>query len=732
MTGGILESNNKSTVFMLCELNQRRVLELLVFCVVFLLFDLNIAHTEHYRVGQPNQPPNDRRLGPLKSLEDSYPFSPSSSPEEWAKRSKRIRRQFLVAAGLWPMPTKNPANAIVHGKVDREDFTVEKVYLESFPGHFVTGNLYRPRNRNGRRPAVLSPHGHFTDGRYDSIVQERCVQLARMGCVVFAYDMLGFGDSQQLSFELAHRSIFRPEMNTAEDWGYYSPQSELRMQSIFGLQTYNSIRALDWLCGLPDVDSKRVGVTGASGGGAQTMYLCAIDPRPAVAFPAVHVSTVMQGRCTCENASHLRRDSGNIEFCALIAPRPLGMTGANDWTIELATKGLPELKQHYKMLGAEGLVMGKVFPQFRHNFNAVSRGVMYNWFNKHLKLGLVGPIIEKHYQLLSIEELRVWNTVHPKPAGGDDYERALLSWITRDSRRQIAGLMPKTKERLIEYRRIVGGAVDVLIGRGLPSERAIRVRKLGDEQHDGWDLAKLSVDYPEKGEKLPVIRLQPSQWNHQVVIWIDSEGKQSLFDREGQPRPLVRKLLTSGSAVVGVDLFGQGEFTADGKPLPKNRLNFVKRGKWGKYAGFTFAYNDSLFAQRVHDVISVVSYARHCDQRAERVSVIGLSGAGHWVAAARAQVGDAIDRVAIDTIGFRFAGLENFDDPDFLPGVVKYNDLPGIIALSVPHPMWLAGEGSDPLLVTTAYKAAGASEKLTIYSVTKVDKESAAVEWLLR
>src|ERR1051325_815746 len=99
-----------------------------------------------------------------------------------------------------------------------------------------------------------------------------------------------------------------------------------------GLQTWNSIRALDFVTSLPDVDASRIGVPGASGGGTQTFILCAVDPRPTVAFPAVMVSTAMQGGCTCENCSLLRVGTGNIELAALMAPRPLGMSGADDWT----------------------------------------------------------------------------------------------------------------------------------------------------------------------------------------------------------------------------------------------------------------------------------------------------------------------------------------------------------------------------------------------------------------
>ena len=135
-----------------------------------------------------------------------------------------------------------------------------------------------------------------------------------MGCVVFHYDMVGYADSKQI----AHRA------------GFTDAEAELRLQSFMGLQTCNSIRALDFLVSLPDVDPKRIGVTGASGGGTQTFILCAIDDRPAAAFPAVMVSTGMQGGCICENCSYLRVGTGNIELAGLFAPKPLGMTGADD------------------------------------------------------------------------------------------------------------------------------------------------------------------------------------------------------------------------------------------------------------------------------------------------------------------------------------------------------------------------------------------------------------------
>ena len=113
--------------------------------------------------------------------------------------------------------------------------------------------------------------------------------------------------------------------------------------------------------------------------------------------------------------------------------------------------------------------------------------------------------------------------------------------------------------------------------------------------------------------------------------------------------------------------------------------------------------------------------------------LVGLNGAGHWVAAARAQAGEAVDRAVVDTAGFRFANLTAFDDPAFLPGGAKYLDLPGILALSAPGELWLAGEGADaPAVVAAAYRAAGSPEKLTVFDGEPSRRQSAALAWLMR
>jgi len=656
------------------------------------------VHGEAPRVLPAGTLPNDVRLKPLKDLDGYFPFTPPTSKADWEKRAERVRRQILVAEGLWPMPTKTPLNAVIHGKIDRGEYTVEKVYFESAPGFFVTGNLYRPAKVNGKAPGVLFAHGHWKDARLSesgdaellgeiatgqerfeeggrSRFQSMCVQLARMGCIVWQWDMLSDSDSKQLSDQLVHRfAKQRPEMNTTENWGLYSPQAEAHLQSIMGLQTLNAIRSLDFLLSLPEVDADRIAMTGASGGGTQTFILSAIDPRVKVSFPAVMVSTAMQGGCTCENASLLRVNTGNIEFAGLFAPKPLGMTTANDWTKEMSTKGFPELKQLYSFLGAPNNVMLHRGEHFPHNYNAVSRSAFYGWVNKHFKLGFKEPVVERDYQRLSKEQLTVWDAQHPAPKEtGDDFERKLLRWLHEDAQKQLAEAA-KSPER---FREVVGGAMEVVIGRTFAEAGDVEWEMTQKTDHGPWIEMSGLIRNKTYGEELPAVFCYPKQWNGTTTLWFGAGGKAALFTDGGSPKPAVKKLLDSGATVLGVDLLYQGEFLADGKPLTKTPR--VKNPR--EAAPYTFGYNHAVFAQRVHDVLTVVKFIKTHERPSKRIQLACFDEAAPVAAAAAALCGDTIDAVAIDTAGFRFSKVLDIHDPNFLPGGAKYGDLPGVLKM---------------------------------------------------
>jgi dienelactone hydrolase len=698
-------------------------------------------------------PPKDQRIAPLKDLDGYFPFAPPETAGQWEIRAERVRRQIAVSQGLWPMPSRTALNPVIHGRIDRGDHTVEKVYFESVPGFYVTGNLYRPKGKSGKLPAVLSAHGHWEDGRFHdkgqqrvrreiveggerfeeggrSPLQARCVQLARMGCVVFHFDMIGYADSEQISMAIAHSfAKQRPEMNVVAGWGLYSPQAEARLQSVMGLQTWNSIRALDFLLALPDVDERRVAVTGASGGGTQTFLLCALDSRPAVSFPAVMVSTAMQGGCTCENASLLRIGTGNVEFAALFAPKPLGLTAADDWTREMAAKGFPELQKLYSMLGAPKNVMLKPLLHFGHNYNYVSRAAMYSWLNQHLKLGLQEPIVEEDYVRLSKGEMSVWNDEHPKPASGPSFERKLLRWLHEDSERQL----DQAGKSLETFRNFAGKAIDVVIGRSLEEAGQVEWRPTTRRTRGGYSEASGYIQNTTHGEELPAVLLEPPQRSGRTVLWLTESGKAGLYDNSSQlsdpePRSEIKKLLASGAAVLSIDLLYQGDFHAGGKPLTRTRRVQNPR----ESAAYSFGYNPALFAQRVHDVLSAVAFVRSSQKEISQVDLVCLDSAGPIAAAALAQSRGAINRAAINTGGFRFADVRDIHDINFLPGGAKYGDLPGFLALAAPVALWLSGEGVEaPSLVGNIYRSANAAEKLTLPGEQGPELASAAVAWLL-
>ncbi len=562
------------------------------------------------------------------------------------------------------------------------------------------------------------------------------MQLARIGCVVFLYDMLGYADSAPLTQELAHGfKTQRPELSGPDRWGLFSAQSESRLISALGLQTWNSIRALDWLESLPGVDKTRIGVTGASGGGTQTFLLAAIDERPAAVFPAVMVSTAMQGGCTCENASYLRIRTGNIELAGLIAPRPLGMTAANDWTKELETKGLPELRALYTLLGVPDRVEGRHF-NFPHNYNAVSRRMMYAFFNKNLNLGIEGPIEERDYVPLSIEEASVWDDEHPQPATDECAEVAVLRAIDRASRERMLRLRPHDVRSMVAFHRIVGGAFDVMIGRAAaevgkiafePVRQPVEAPKPGRVASEpDWTLTTGLVRNVTHGEVLPTVLLSPPRPSGKVAVWIHRDGKAGAFDEAGSPIPPVRKLLRAGYVVVAADLFEQGEFRTDGGPLELTRTVANPR----QFAGYTLGYNDPLFSQRTQDVMTLLAFARaRAGAKADEVALFGFDEAAAWAAAA-ARSGDA-ERLSIGTGGFRFGAITDVRDPNLLPGAVKYGDLPGLLTLcaTAGTTLWVADESEKTLgAVRETCSVRGNRDALRLAGPETTDRAAAAVE----
>lgn len=703
---------------------------------------------------------SDPRLQAPGDLDGYFPFTPAASPQEWETRKTALRRQMLLACGLWPMPSRPAITATVHGKVERDDYSVERVFFESSPGLYVTGSLYRPHAntavaaiKDGKRPAILCPHGHWNNGRFHDHgeagimrelengaekfysgrhpLQARCVQLARMGCIVFHYDMLGYADSVPVTYQMAHRfAKQRPHLNRPGRWGLFSPQAESRLVNIMGLQTWNSLRAVDWISQLTDVDTNRLGVTGASGGGTQSFMLAALDERIDAAFPAVMVSTAMQGGCTCENACYLRTGTGNVEMAALVAPRPLGLSAADDWTKELETKGLPELKQHYKMLGVANRIEGRYFP-FKHNFNAVSRAMMFRFFNRHFDLQVTN-VGERDYEPLTQAEMTVWNDEHAKPSSTEDDEVRAIAAFYKQARQPLAKLEGfSSRQEFDAWRNTVQTALGTMLCRSLPVAEELEFETLDETDRESFIEYRGLLHHTKDGDRLPTVFLLPAKWNRDVVVLVSEAGKSTYFLDDGSPTAELAGYLKAGYAVATFDMLHQGELTADGKTLtawPK-----VKNPR--EFAGFTLGYNCPVFADRVHDVLKMVTFCKHHKSNPDHVHLVSVDGAGLVATVAGTLAGKNTDTLAVDTLGERFDDLDNIRDINLWPGAVKYGDVPAFLALNAPRPLWLAGEdGEVSKLAQRAFTTLNAAAKIitpNADSVKNATQRHAAVRsWL--
>lgn len=409
----------------------------------------------------------DRRNTDITHTDTVFPMPAYPSLDAWKARATQLRRQVLFAAGLDPFPAKPPLRAEVFGRIAHADYTIEKVLLETMPGYWLGGNLYRPAGRPGRYPGIVSPHGHWSYGRLEhqplGSIPARAINLARQGYVVFAYDMVGYNDTQQTPHAFGGRR---------EQLWNFGP---------LGLQLWNSIRAVDFLLTLPDVDPGRLGATGASGGGTQTFLLTAVDDRIKWSVPVNMISGLMQGGSACENAPGLRFGANNIEIAALMAPRPMLMVSASgDWTRNTPQNEYPAMKAIYRLFDAEAK-LDHVHVDAPHNYNKESREAMYRFFAREA-LGVASPGKEFAERNIAVEPLdkmlALWGRT--LPAGALDYEGVFARW-----RAFSAGAAP-SRDRLMlalgaEWPARVeaaGAAGDLVLSRPGRGD-AVRVRATG-------------------------------------------------------------------------------------------------------------------------------------------------------------------------------------------------------------------------------------------------------------
>ena len=328
-----------------------------------------------------------------------------TTKKEWNERAEMIRRGIMEGAGLVPEPARTPLNPR-YGKERKYDgYSVKNVAIESLPGVFVTGSLYLPARKSKKMAGILSAHGHWSKpedyGRYRDDAQIRCASLARMGAVVFSYDMVGYGEMKEWGWEHRHPIVLKQQL-------------------------WNSIRALDFLLSLENIDPRRIAMTGASGGATQTFLLTAVDDRIKVSAPVVQVSAHFFGGCVCESGMPIHKRSNyqtnNVEIAALAAPRPMILVSDGaDWTKNTPEVEYPHIRYIYRLTGAEGKVKNVHFPDEGHGYEFSKREAVYPFLAKHLKLKLSsirdknGDISEAGIVIEPYGMMKVFSDDNPRP-----------------------------------------------------------------------------------------------------------------------------------------------------------------------------------------------------------------------------------------------------------------------------------------------------------------------------
>lgn len=557
----------------------------------------------------------DERMSSVRDLNTKMEPPSFGNLTDWEARRESLRQHILMCSGLAPMPERCPLNARIFDKIEIDDISIEKVVFESYPGFYVTGNLYRPLSHSGFIPGVLNPDGHWDNGRLEfteegavpkkspAKVPTRCANFAKMGMVAFSYDMVGYLDSKQIG----------------HSYGGY--EKELWGASLLGLQLWNSIRALDFLLSLPEVDALRIGCTGASGGGTQTFLLGAVDDRVTVSAPVNMISAHMQGGCECENAPNLRIDTNNIELASLFAPKPMLVTGCTgDWTKDIPSIEFPSIRRIYELYGARDQV-DYFYDDDIHNYNKNTREAVYRWFGKHL-LGMKEACREVEVDFGDLNQLRIYlDNIKP---GGITSEEQLFQLQRSIIQNKNRSLLANAEGRLLlldTYKHAIGidDLNDRLIIKQIKNNPLTELRARDTEL---LEVEHASVGGEVRREHIPVthINRRDSKPSHQAALILHPDGAKGLFE-DIERRLLLERIIEEGVTVVTADLY------LTGYPQPYGQSGRVISG----IKHYT-TYNRTDAVLRIQDIIRVYRYMQQYPY--EEIKLFGFGDAGIWALAA--------------------------------------------------------------------------------------------------
>lgn len=541
------------------------------------------------------------RWGPDVVRGHAYP----QTRDEWASLRAPLRRRLVDALGLRselldaPPEARGDLHARVTGTVDRtpDGYRIELIEFQARPRFYVTATLYLPaghsaedhppgsRSPAGRRPAIYSPHGHWRTGKHTRQIQIRSANLARRGYVVLVADAVGH----------AERTFM----------GHREPAAHALLyagQSLPGLQVWDNVRGLDYLCSRPDVDPQRIGVTGASGGGNHTMYLAAVDERVAVAVPVCSVEMLevsfRKSQCVCETVPDLLTFADKPHLLGLLAPRPLlimnGLRDAGFPTLS-ARRALDHTRRIYSLYDGSDDHLALYETNVEHSYDRAMRERTYAWFDQWLQH--LAPADARHrareadtwVEAEEDDTLRVWGPLGAGTVPADAHTLdTYYAAITGD--RQAHDPAPQRSTPPLDLRRRI---VDDLFG-GWPARAPLPVEAVDTITRADCAIELLAY-WSEDGVPVPSLLFRPlpaPQSPAPAIVYTTPAGKARAPELRA-----VHETVRAGTIVLAIDYRGQGETAGSGGT--EGELPAVERG---------ILLHRPVFAGRVWDVLRGVEY----------------------------------------------------------------------------------------------------------------------------
>ena len=616
------------------------------------------------------QAPNERQQEYLKFIKAQAKKlrsldNPPATREEWDTRSRKLRGHLQRAFG--PFPEKPcPLKPKVLGVLQRDGYRIEKILFQTLAGVRMTANAYVP-DKPGKHPALLAVHGHWRGARLDPVVQKRCIGSAKLGYFVLAVDAFGAGE-RGLNKKLGE---YHGEMVAATLYptGW----------TLAGLQVYENMRAVDYLSTRPEVDAKKIAISGSSGGGNQSMYAGAWDDRISAVVPVCSVGNYQAylgvASCMCEVVPGALRFTEEGGILGLTAPRGLMVINVTkdgiQFSIPEAKKSLAFASKVYKVYGKPKSIRHTTF-DWRHDYSQSMREALYGWMAKHLKgQGDGSPIPEPQIKTEDPETLRCfpgdtrpanWMTI-PKFAAQKGRELLANRTVVKDAK---AWRTESDKLRNALVKNVLGG---------FP-------KKVDEEPKTRGKPSILSFR-SESGIRLEATTLStPKEKQASLAIVLDLDGAEKAAHSN-----IAKSLQKVGWKVMTMDLRATGALA-----WPRDKIRRApdhNSAQWGLWIGRPLLGQWAFDVQRLLDTIQRVN-----GKLPKQVVVVGKGPAGIVALTAAATDSRITDVVAMDSLASYVSEspYENQRLGLIAPGILReVGDVAHLSALCLPHRVVIAG-----------------------------------------